>query len=51
MLRILRRGVHQQVMLNGGALSIVCCPNLLGEVTEWLGFDLIPGLSQGARSF
>ena len=41
LLRLRRRGDHQHVMPEGGAFNIVCCPNLLGEIIEWLGFALL----------
>ena len=34
---------------SGGAFDIVCCPNLSGEIIEWVGFALLtwslPGLA------
>ena len=41
LLRLRRRGHHQHVMPEGGAFNFVCCPNLLGEIIEWLGFALL----------
>ncbi len=38
----LRRGSgYQRVMPEGGAFNLCCCPNLLGEIIEWIGFALL----------
>ena len=41
-LLVLRRSSGpQHVMPEGGAFNLSCCPNLLGEIIEWLGFALL----------
>ena len=48
-LRHLRRTNAGRVMPTGSPFNIVCCPNLAGEIVEWVGFALLtwslPGLA------
>ena len=49
-LRYLRnKDAGRGVVPSGGAFDIVCCPNLSGEIIEWIGFALLtwslPGLA------
>ncbi len=48
-LRGLRKRSTGDVMPSGGPFNVVCCPNLLGEVIEWIGFAFLtwslPGLA------
>lgn len=48
LLYLRNRSGAQRVLPRGGAFELVCCPNLSGEVVEWLGFALLtwslPGL-------
>lgn len=41
LLALRRGGGHRRVMPNGGAFNLCCCPNLLGEIIEWIGFALL----------
>ena len=41
LLALRRRSGHQRVLPEGGAFNLSCCPNLLGEIIEWLGFALL----------
>jgi len=36
-----RREADGRVNPSGGAFDVVCCPNLSGEIIEWLGFALL----------
>ena len=44
-----RRGASDRVLPKGGVFDVVCCPNLSGEIIEWIGFALLtwsaPGLA------
>ena len=41
-LRYLRnRDAGRRVVPSGGPFDVVCCPNLSGEIIEWLGFALL----------
>ncbi|MCY4095053.1 MAG: DUF1295 domain-containing protein [Gammaproteobacteria bacterium] len=49
-LRRLRQGSQgDRVLPSGGPFNYVCCPNLVGEIIEWVGFALLtwclPGLA------
>ncbi|MCY4059427.1 MAG: 3-oxo-5-alpha-steroid 4-dehydrogenase [Gammaproteobacteria bacterium] len=48
-LRRLRMGNTGSVVPTGGPFNLVCCPNLAGEIVEWVGFALLtwslPGLA------
>lgn len=48
-LRHLRRTNAGRVVPAGGPFNVVCCPNLAGEIVEWIGFALLtwslPGLA------
>ena len=49
-LRYLRQGEPGgRVKPSGGPFDVVCCPNLSGEIIEWIGFALltwsVPGLA------
>ena len=41
MLHLRRQSQGQRVVPRGGAFNLVCCPNLLGEIIEWIGFALL----------
>ena len=46
---IRQRNTSQRVVPTGGPFNAVCCPNLAGEIIEWVGFALVtwslPGLA------
>ena len=48
LLKLRNRSGARRVLPRGGAFNRVCCPNLVGEIIEWLGFALLtwalPGL-------
>ena len=49
-LRNLRQdSLDERVLPSGGAFKLICCPNLAGEIIEWIGFALltwsVPGLA------
>lgn len=49
-LRYLRRKAgERRVIPSGGPFNLACCPNLTGEIIEWIGFALLtwslPGLA------
>ena len=41
MLRLRRQSGAQRVLPIGGAFNTICCPNLAGEIIEWIGFALL----------
>lgn len=41
MLRLRRQSGAQRVLPTGGAFNTICCPNLAGEIIEWIGFALL----------
>ncbi len=41
MLYMRRRSGGKRVLPEGGAFNLVCCPNLLGEIIEWIGFAIL----------
>ena len=41
MLRLRRQSGEQRVLPTGGAFNTICCPNLAGEILEWIGFALL----------
>ena len=49
LLRLRRAHEEQRVLPHGGAFDMVTCPNLAGEIIEWIGFALLtwslPGLA------
>ena len=49
MLGLRKAREEQPVMPQGGAFDIVACPNLAGEIIQWIGFALLtwslPGLA------
>ena len=36
-----RRSANDRVLPSGGPFNLVCCPNLAGEIIEWIGFALL----------
>ena len=36
-----RRSANDRVLPSGGPFNLVCCPNLTGEIIEWIGFALL----------
>ena len=44
-----RRATDGYVLPSGGPFNLACCPNLAGEIVEWIGFALLtwslPGLA------
>ncbi|MCY3857701.1 MAG: DUF1295 domain-containing protein [Gammaproteobacteria bacterium] len=49
MRRLRREAPDDRVVPSGGPFKYVCCPNLAGEIIEWIGFALLtwclPGLA------
>ena len=49
LLRLRAKAGDNRVIPSGGAFNSVCCPNLTGEIIEWIGFALLtwslPGLA------
>ena len=41
LLHLRKTGGERPVLPRGGAFDIVACPNLAGEVIEWIGFALL----------
>jgi len=51
LLRLRKRSPGQKVLPRGGAFEFVCCPNLTGEIIEWLGLALITWSLPGSIFF
>ena len=49
LLYLRRRATDDRVVPSGGPFNLICCPNLAGEIIEWIGFALLtwslPGLA------
>ena len=47
--RLRKRAGDARVMPSGGPFNLACCPNLTGEIVEWIGFAVLtwslPGLA------
>ena len=43
-----RRSAQEHVAPSGGPFNAICCPNLAGEIVEWIGFALLTWSLPGA---
>ena len=51
LLHLRNRSRGQRVLPRGGAFELACCPNLTGEIIEWLGFALLTWSLPGSIFF